>query len=358
MKCPKCGKDIELQKKQVGVDENGKPILNEYAICRDCKKQWNLDKQRAVKAAKATASENRAATQPTPDAGTAVKEPSPAITPVSKEIPAPKKEVAPKKASVPEKASAASEKPTAPGERPARKKRPAQPGPVPADKKPVPRKRPVPSTGNEHKPADAKEEQRYGNIPPEKVRKKSEKAVKDNYDDMLSHNNPARQKPAEPAKKQKKTPPKVMKKQKKEVSKPKFRVIRVILGILSIFAFVLFAYKGFIAGLTNIANGSNADTGTIFIILALCMLVSGLLLLIMQKKRTIFAFILPAVFYLGSAVCAFLKRGDDSFLLYGAIAGAVLTVLFIILAVCSKAKGNKEDEEDYDDPFDEDHDNY
>lgn len=37
MKCPKCGKDVILQKKQVGVDENGNPVLNEYAICKDCK---------------------------------------------------------------------------------------------------------------------------------------------------------------------------------------------------------------------------------------------------------------------------------------------------------------------------------
>ena len=50
-KCPKCGKDVILQKKQVGVDENGNPVLNEYAICKDCKKQWNLDKQRAKKSA-------------------------------------------------------------------------------------------------------------------------------------------------------------------------------------------------------------------------------------------------------------------------------------------------------------------
>ena len=45
------GKDVILQKKQVGVDENGNPVLNEYAICKDCKKQWNLDKQRAKKSA-------------------------------------------------------------------------------------------------------------------------------------------------------------------------------------------------------------------------------------------------------------------------------------------------------------------
>ena len=66
MRCPKCGKDVELQKKQVGVDENGKPIFNEYAICRDCKKQWNLDKQRAKKAADASASNHTQSKESTP----------------------------------------------------------------------------------------------------------------------------------------------------------------------------------------------------------------------------------------------------------------------------------------------------
>ena len=51
MKCPLCGKDVILQQKQVGTNENGEPIMNQYAICKDCKKQWNLDKQRAKKAA-------------------------------------------------------------------------------------------------------------------------------------------------------------------------------------------------------------------------------------------------------------------------------------------------------------------
>ena len=37
MKCPICGKELELKKKQVGTDENGNPIFNEYAICRDCR---------------------------------------------------------------------------------------------------------------------------------------------------------------------------------------------------------------------------------------------------------------------------------------------------------------------------------
>ena len=51
MKCPICGKEVTLQNKQVGTAENGEPIMNQFAICRDCKKQWNLDKQRAKKAA-------------------------------------------------------------------------------------------------------------------------------------------------------------------------------------------------------------------------------------------------------------------------------------------------------------------
>ena len=46
MKCPSCGKELERMKRQVGTTESGDPIFNEYAVCRDCKKQWNLDRQR------------------------------------------------------------------------------------------------------------------------------------------------------------------------------------------------------------------------------------------------------------------------------------------------------------------------
>ena len=80
MKCPICGKELELKKKQVGTDENGNPIFNEYAICRDCKKQWNLDKQRAKRAAKKA--EEKAAAEPAqkeeaPVKEAPVKEPAP-----------------------------------------------------------------------------------------------------------------------------------------------------------------------------------------------------------------------------------------------------------------------------------------
>ena len=44
MKCPICGNKLEIKNKQIGTDNSGDPVFNEYAVCRDCKKQWNLDK--------------------------------------------------------------------------------------------------------------------------------------------------------------------------------------------------------------------------------------------------------------------------------------------------------------------------
>lgn len=49
MKCPICGNKLEIKNKQIGTDNSGDPVFNEYAVCRDCKKQWNLDKQREKK---------------------------------------------------------------------------------------------------------------------------------------------------------------------------------------------------------------------------------------------------------------------------------------------------------------------
>ena len=49
MKCPICGNKLEIKNKQIGTDNSGDPVFNEYAVCRDCKKQWNLDKQTCKK---------------------------------------------------------------------------------------------------------------------------------------------------------------------------------------------------------------------------------------------------------------------------------------------------------------------
>ena len=77
MKCPICGKEVELQNKQVGTDASGTPVFHEYAVCRDCKKQWDLDKQRAKKRAeKANASAQK-------KTGTPEKPVAPAQKPIS-----------------------------------------------------------------------------------------------------------------------------------------------------------------------------------------------------------------------------------------------------------------------------------
>ena len=110
-------------------------------------------------------------------------------------------------------------------------------------------------------------------------------------------------------------------------SVPRFRAVRIILGIISLAGFGFFTYKGFMTGLNGTTDGGGTS-GTLYIILALCMLVSSLLYFIMQKSNTIFAFLLPMLFYLGSGVFAFLKRGDDLQLLIAAIVSGVLAIYF------------------------------
>lgn len=514
MKCPKCGKDVELQNRQAGVDENGKPIFNEYAICRDCKKQWNLDKQKAKKAANTNASNhiqskekvhvktedvkglrpvpsgpadkqdqavkkdqadksqinkmvntprsNKSQTDKNQDSREGIRSgvkksvPGPASV-TENQVPAGQKTVARAAGSVrnPEtpgritapvtKAQGVGAEPAAPVRNKAsankngsvssknnsnsssvspnkkaaadihprrlNKKaeagkpseayesqetstkapsvtRPASPARRAASQKnhvadpesaknvsgssPAPKRRANPVDTGCAKQETKEKGQRYGNIPPEKVRVKREKAVKNNYDDMLAadpNKRPVKKKrpasdeqtvsgrgPASASGSQKKKGTSAQPAKKspviKEEPKPKFYMPRIILGIISIIAFAFFAYKGFLAGLNNISSGKESMAGTVYIALALCMLVSGLLLLIMRKKHTIFAFVLPMIFYIGGAVFAFFKRADDGFLLYGAIASAVLAVIFIVLTIVS-ISGNGDDYDDYDDPFED-----
>ena len=53
MNCPICKNELEIKQKKVGENAAGETIYNEFAICPNCKKQWNLDKQRAKKQASA-----------------------------------------------------------------------------------------------------------------------------------------------------------------------------------------------------------------------------------------------------------------------------------------------------------------
>lgn len=429
MKCPICGKEVELQNKQVGTDASGTPVFHEYAVCRDCKKQWDLDKQRAKKRAeKANASAQK-------KTGTPEKPVAPAQKPISEKksiqkaapiekpvenpaerpvnpahkknaVSAPKKDSSHEKKTVPQKPSAKAVKPTSEKENVQvaksthTKKETAAKATVKRDvtskavagkkesaaQKSAPHSRPSApaNSSTSNTTVNTETEQYYGNIPPEHVRAKRERAVRQSYEEMLATdpNYKPRKKKSDaeklPQKKRTEDPESVSETSKKHpepekkrpVTKPeyeeeddfeedddyiyyvpaKYRVVRVILGILSILGFGYFAYRGFLAGLDNIASGGQASSGTTYIVLAVCMLVSGLLLLILQNKRSIAAYIAPIIFYIAGAVFAFLKRDGDSILLYSAIVSAVLAVVLVILCATSR---NQEDEDDYDEDEDD-----
>lgn len=382
MKCPICGKDVELQKKQIGTDENGEPIFNEYAVCRDCRKQWNLDKQRAKKMAakKAAAgqSEDSAKKAPQRTAEDAAPKKKPSEDAAAKKRAA-ADGAAPRKRPAGEAAS---------GKRPAdgtvrRRPKPADGAPKStAEDSDTPAKKPVKKRVVRREAPAEGEAQQYGNIPPENVRVKREKAARRGYEDMLAtdpEHKPLKKKKAviddidtdenesvksESARQtaEAKAAPKVPEPEVDDYDdddydyedEARFRPGRIFLGIISLLGFGFFIYRGFVTGLSS--TGDNASAGMTYIILALCLLVSALLYLIMQNKSTVFAFLLPMIFYIGTGVFAFLRRGDSMELFIAAIACAVLAVLSLILAILSRG-GDNYDDDDYEDAFEDEHDN-
>lgn len=440
MKCPICGKELELKNKQIGTNENGDPIFNEYAICRDCRKQWNLDKQREKKAAAKKATQEQAerekAAQEKAAREKAAREKAEKEKAAQEQAAREKAEkekaaqeedarrkAAAKKAAAPKKAapksrpaeepesSAGTVKPAAPKKRrpaegeaetaapkkpvkkrpaqtpaegeagastPKKKRRPAEgEADATAPKRPV-KKRPAQTSAEE--PA---EEKRYSNIPPEKVRTKHGNAARKGYEDMLATGEIGKVKrkkkfqededdtktiekiTSSKAADSKKTAVKAAKKAKPEPEPevdnyddddyyedaPRFRAMRVVLALLSLAGFGFLMYKGFTTGLSA-TEAEGTVSGLTFVILGLCLLVSALLYFITLGTNSVFAFLLPMLFYLGGGVFAFLKRGDELQLLIAAGVCAVLAVISLILAITSRGG---DDEDDYDDAFEDDY---
>ena len=224
---------------------------------------------------------------------------------------------------------------------------------------------------------DNSEEQKYGNIPAEEIRDKREKAVRKGYEDMLATD------PDSKAAKKKKKEEAETAKAKEDVKSrkmddyddeksfdnedddeyeyvdeyPRFRPGRIILGIISLLAFGFCIYKGFVTGLSTSGADVTSAPGMNYVIVALCMLVTALLYFIMNNRDTLFAFLIPMILYIGCAVFAFLKHGDEFELLILAGVSGVLAVISLILAIASRGGDDYDDEDDYDDPFEEEHDN-
>ena len=384
MKCPICGKDLDLQNKQIGTSENGDPIFNEYAICHSCKKQWNLDKQRAKKIAAKKAAEEKAKAEA---AARAAEEKAKADAAARAAEEKAKAEAAARAAEEKAKADAAAraaeEKRAARREAKARARKEAI-ARLAADKgiseeeaerilkeRARARKAAAQKAATDATATDNSEEQKYGNIPAEEIRDKREKAVRKGYEDMLATD------PDSKAAKKKKKEEAETAKAKEDVKSrkmddyddedddeyeyvdeyPRFRPGRIILGIISLLAFGFCIYKGFVTGLSTSGADVTSAPGMNYVIVALCMLVTALLYFIMNNRDTLFAFLIPMIVYIGSAVFAFLKHGDEFELLILAGASGVLAVISLILAIASRGGDDYDDEDDYDDPFEEEHDN-
>ena len=390
MKCPICGKDLDLQNKQIGTSENGDPIFNEYAICHSCKKQWNLDKQRAKKIAAKKAAEEKAKDEA---AARAAEEKAKADAAARAAEEKAKAEAAARAAEEKAKADAAAraaeEKRAARREAKARARKEAI-ARLAADKgiseeeaerilkeRARARKAAAQKAATDATATDNSEEQKYGNIPAEEIRDKREKAVRKGYEDMLATD------PDSKAAKKKKKEEAETAKAKEDVKSrkmddyddeksfdnedddeyeyvdeyPRFRPGRIILGIISLLAFGFCIYKGFVTGLSTSGADVTSAPGMNYVIVALCMLVTALLYFIMNNRDTLFAFLIPMILYIGCAVFAFLKHGDEFELLILAGVSGVLAVISLILAIASRGGDDYDDEDDYDDPFEEEHDN-
>lgn len=397
MKCPICGKDLDLQNKQIGTSENGDPIFNEYAICHSCKKQWNLDKQRAKKiAAKKAAEEKAKAEAEARAAEEKAKAEAAARAAEEKAKAEAAARAAEEKAKAERAARAAEEK--AKAEKAARREAKARArkeaiARLAADKgiseeeaerilkerararKAAAQKAATASTDA----TDDSEEQKYGNIPAEEIRDKREKAVRKGYEDMLATDPDSKavkkkkKEEAETAKAKEDVKSRKMDNYDDEKSSdyedenddeyeyvdeyPRFRPGRIILGIISLLAFGFCIYKGFVTGLSTSGADVTSAPGMNYVIVALCMLVTALLYFIMNNRDTLFAFLIPMILYIGGAVFAFLKHGDEFELLVLAGVSGVLAVISLILAIASRGGDDYDDEDDYDDPFEEEHDN-
>ena len=384
MKCPICGKDLDLQNKQIGTSENGDPIFNEYAICHSCKKQWNLDKQRAKKiAAKKAAEEKAKAEAEARAAEEKAKAEAAARAAEEKAKAEAAARAAEEKAKAEAAARAAEEKRAARREAKARARKEAI-ARLAADKgiseeeaerilkeRARARKAAAQKAATDATATDNSEEQKYGNIPAEEIRDKREKAVRKGYEDMLATD------PDSKAAKKKKKEEAETAKAKEDVKSrkmddyddedddeyeyvdeyPRFRPGRIILGIISLLTFGFCIYKGFVTGLSTSGADVTSASGMNYVIVALCMLVTALLYFIMNNRDTLFSFLIPMILYIGCAVFAFLKHGDEFELLILAGVSGVLAVISLILAIASRGGDDDDDEDDYDDPFEEEHEN-
>lgn len=383
MNCPLCHKEVVIKNKQVGTDENGQPIVCRYAICYDCKKQWNLDKAKIKHRAPDSRTDNAEAPQDEiPDGHVSEEAVTSSVAAPDSPVSDP---VAQNDLSAPEndREDAQTTDENVSHKDAAR----------PVRRRPAHKKRPEAQTGQTQTGQGRK---KYGNIPPAHVRHTSEISVKKGYEDMLSTSSMSKKELRAAAKRaamerkvhrqesedpisqehaQRRQRPHSHRHEtdlshdrraaRKEHAAPAhhthrepvdtydhtedhihLRIPRVILGLLSLIAFAAFAYRGVSVALHS-QTGFKGHPITLLTIAGCCLL-SALFFLILQKKNTVFAFILPIIFFGAAAAYGYINKGGSRLMIYAIGAFAAMALITLVLLVIYLTSGDGYDE-DYDD---------
>ena len=288
MKCPICENNLEIYEKKISSDDN-QSIINKYAVCKICKKQWPLkkkepkpvsDENTLTSADKSTHSNDNLDDSKTAKDDTNTPQDSSVTTDDDSDIPDDESD--------------------------------------------------IPDDDSDILDADFE-------IPDEdpksRAKRKKQKPTQNSKSKKKPGTKSAHTK-GSPSKKNQKSTSKKGGKGKRSV----FKVPRILLGLLSLIAFGYMSYQAVHAYFSAITIHLPEAQAIAYVVIAACALVSGIILLATAKGNSTGAYILPAIVYLAGGGYAFFYRGDSFILLVSSIAAAVLAVLLIILAFNAKRK--------------------
>jgi len=343
MKCPMCTKELEIIEKQVGMDDNAAPIMNKYAVCQDCKKQWSLKNKSANKEAK-----KREAVKPTPkelnliSENTSYGKDKPKMESFSITLDRPAKaENLPKTTAKPQmestfKASEQRRKTSTVSKSNSKSNRPSSQNANSRSSNQSARSR----SGNQSTRSRSSSQNigmRQGN------QAKQRPNTSAHAGSRLSSNTKSNSRPQNNKRRS------AMERMEPE-EKPFYRAIRIIMGILVLLGSGYMFWQGIEGGYEAMQGNESRENifdltvvmiPYIYLGLTICFLLTALVVLVSQKKNASGVFIAPAIILVIGSIAAFLWRGDSTTLLSAAVASALFAIIFILLLVL---KSRKEDE--------------
>lgn len=239
MKCPKCNRELRESKKTPG-----------YYLCDTCKKKFSQETLERFAHAK----------------GFAQEETTPEETPQAAEI---EKPISPMPQEQEEMAPASSEEPEL--------------------EKAIDTEEPTAESISES-PV-------YSNIPPEHVRTKREKEMRQNYEALLNIKEEKQN-----AENEKEDGVSYDGFDHLLEEEPSCRGIRLLLGILSLVGAAYLGYLAFSSGNITTFIHTRDLTGTASMLLVICLFFGGIITLCMQNRNSVPAFLIPAILYIGGSV--------------------------------------------------------